>query len=301
VPFIHVEEFSLTMSLSLEEAIAHLPAWARTHDLQVQPLSGGMTNHNYRLEVGMEAFVLRISGANTALLGLDRAREYAATVAAARIGVAPEVVYFDQATGLLLTRFIAGRTWSPTDLRQPANIRRVAETLKRVHRLPPIEATFSPWAAVTHMSAAVQCLGVPLPRNFAWLLAQIRGLEAVSSHAASVPCLCHNDVWTGNMLDDGTLRLIDWEFAGMGDVHLDLATLIMNHNFSVEHERMLLESYFGTLTAAHTEQVGRMKRVMLLFDGLWALIQLGSAGQGHDFQAYADRSFRRLAQMLPQV
>ena len=289
------------MSVSLEEALARLPAWVRTHDLQVQPLFGGMTNRNYRLEVGGETFVLRISGANTALLGLDRAREYTATVAAARIGVAPEVVHFDQAAGLLLTRFITGRTWSPTELRQPANIRRVAETLQRVHHLPPIDATFSPWAAVTHMYAAVQRLSVPLPRNFAWLLAQIRDLEAVSSHAASVPCLCHNDVWTGNMLDDGTLRLIDWEFAGMGDVHFDLATLMMHHNFSVTHERLLLASYFGTLTSAHTEQVERMKRVMLLFDGLWALIQLGSAGQGHDFQTYADKSFTRLAQLLTQV
>jgi thiamine kinase len=289
------------MPLSLDEAIARIPAWASAQNLHTEPLSGGMTNRSYRVVVEGETFVLRISGANTTLLGLDRAREYTAMVAAARIGIAPEVVYCRPADGLLVTRFLPGRMWSSAELCHPAHLRRVADMFKRVHGLPPIGAPFSPWAAVHHMYHSVQRLGVALPRNFAWLLRQVHTLQGEATHAASRHCLCHNDVWTGNMLDDGTLRLVDWEFAGMGDLHFDLATLIVNHHLSPEHERLLLESYFGTVASEQTAQVKRMKHVMLLFDGLWALVQLGLAEQEHDFQAYADKDFAQLTRMLEQA
>ena len=42
----------------------------------VEPLGGGITNHNFKVEVGGEAFVLRIGGKDTELLGIDREHEH---------------------------------------------------------------------------------------------------------------------------------------------------------------------------------------------------------------------------------
>jgi hypothetical protein len=63
---------------SLEEVLARVPQWSGAKDLKVTPLGGGITNQNYRVETGEGSFVLRISGANTELLGIDREIEYAA-------------------------------------------------------------------------------------------------------------------------------------------------------------------------------------------------------------------------------
>src|SRR5204862_2439899 len=73
---------------------------------RVEPLGGGITNHNYKVEAGGEAFVLRIGGKDTDLLGIDREHEHAATLAAAELGIGPEVVGF--AHGCLATRFVGG-------------------------------------------------------------------------------------------------------------------------------------------------------------------------------------------------
>ena len=58
----------------------------------VEVLGGGITNHNLKVSRADGVFVLRVSGANTELLGIDRAVELEATRAAAAVGVGPEVV-----------------------------------------------------------------------------------------------------------------------------------------------------------------------------------------------------------------
>ncbi len=61
---------------------------------EVSELGGGITNRNYRVEVGGEVFVLRMGGARTGLLGIDRSVEYAAGKRAFEVGVGPEVTAF---------------------------------------------------------------------------------------------------------------------------------------------------------------------------------------------------------------
>ena len=42
---------------------------------------------------------------------------------------------------------------------------------------------------------------------------------------------CHNDLLTANFLDDGErLRILDWEYAGMGDRFFDLANFASHHD-----------------------------------------------------------------------
>ena len=74
------------MALTLEEALARVPQWAGAGDLKATPLGGGITNSNFRIDVGGEAFVLRIAGADTELLGINREYEYAANLAAGKSG-----------------------------------------------------------------------------------------------------------------------------------------------------------------------------------------------------------------------
>ena len=59
----------------LDRAIARsVPGWERA-DFEVEPLEGGITNRNYVVTVDGDRFVLRVPGADTELLGIDRANE----------------------------------------------------------------------------------------------------------------------------------------------------------------------------------------------------------------------------------
>src|SRR6187200_2894746 len=78
--------------------------------LTLTALSGGITNRNFLVEAAgtTERWVIRLAGNDTYLLGISREVEHAATVAAAGVGVGPEVVAYIRPEGYLVTRFIDG-------------------------------------------------------------------------------------------------------------------------------------------------------------------------------------------------
>jgi thiamine kinase-like enzyme len=265
------------MTIKVQDVLARIPGWAAAGALQVEPL-GGLTNANYRVTVNGERFIVRVSGENTALLGIQRAAEWEALSAAAKAGIAPEVVYFLWPEGHCVTRALAGRHLTLEEYCTPANLRRVVETVKRLHRLPPIQATFSPFRWVEARVHDVLTLGVPLPAGFDALLDRMRAIEAAQQPVA-IRGFCHNDLFSVNFMDDGAIRILDWEFAGMGDVYLDLATLVYAYDsegpLPAELQDYLLECYFGAVTAAQRAAVRRMLFMIRLRDGMWALIQEG--------------------------
>src|SRR5688500_15322591 len=108
--------------------------------LELEPLGGGITNHNFKVVADGEAYVLRIGGKDTDLLGIDRRAEYAAANAAAAVAVGPEVVAFVEPEGYLVTRFVEGDPVPPAALRRPDALRETAALLRRVHEGPTFPA-----------------------------------------------------------------------------------------------------------------------------------------------------------------
>src|SRR4051794_18011123 len=104
----------------------------------VEPLSGGITNRNFKVVAGGETFVLRVGGKDTELLGIDRRVEHDATLAAAALGLAPDVVGYVEPEGFLVTRFVVGETGRFT-------VAEVADTLKRLHGSRSIAGMFDPF------------------------------------------------------------------------------------------------------------------------------------------------------------
>ena len=105
-------------------------------DLKATPLGGGITNNNFRIDVGGEAFVLRIAGADTELLGINREHEYAANLAAGKLGIAPGSIFFYPTGRLPGYPLYHGRPILPEEIRQPENIRRVMEIVRKIHGMP---------------------------------------------------------------------------------------------------------------------------------------------------------------------
>src|SRR4030067_49987 len=165
------------VALTAEEAIARVPPWHARGDIAITPLSGGSTNLNYKLDVGDQSFVLRIGGAGTELLGIDRRCEHAAHRAAASVGIAPEVFFLIEPELCLVTRFIDGRPLSPLEIGRPDNLRRVAAAMRAYHLLTPIACTFSPFRTVEAYAETAIRHGVELRADFQQLMDQLRRIE----------------------------------------------------------------------------------------------------------------------------
>jgi thiamine kinase-like enzyme len=264
----------------------------------VVPLAGGITNHNFKVDVDGQSFVLRMGGAKTDLLGIDRRVEREANRRAAEIGVGPPVEALGEADGWLVTRFIAGRAISPEDMRRPDTIRRVAAVVRRIHDALPIPGRFDAHAVVEEYRREAASRGVEIPDAYAEAHATSERIRAARGTLPLSPC--HNDLLNANFLDDGEIRIVDWEYAGMGDRFFDLANLSVNHEFGVDQDRALLLAYFGDVTDEHLSALRQMKFMSDFREAMWGVLQSGISELDFDFEGYAEKHFTRmLSHTLP--
>ena len=260
---------------------------------QLEPLGGGITNRNFKVAVGGEAFVLRIGGKDTELLGIDRRVEYGASVVAAGLGIGPEVVAFLQPEGFLVTRFIEGEVIPPEEMRRPESVRLAARTIRRLHDGPEVPGRFDSFRVVEAYAGTAAEHGVRVPEDYTW--AETIAAQIEQTRAGEELAPCHNDFLNANFIDDGEgIRIVDWEYAGMGDRFFDLANFSINHEFADAENEALLEAYFGALRDKDLRALLLMRFMSDFREAMWGVVQQGISELDVDFVAYASEHFGRL-------
>ena len=261
--------------------------------VEVEPLGGGITNRNFRVECDGRAYVLRIGGKDTHLLGIDRRAEYRAASVAAGLGVGPEVVAFVEPEGYLVTRFVEGEPVPPEELRRPEVLREAAGLIRRVHEGPAIPARFDSFRVVEAYRSGALAHGVEVPAVYEQAKRLADRVEATLGARPEVPC--HNDLLNANFIRSPTgIRIVDWEYAGMGDRFFDLANFAVNHDLEADGERLLLEAYFGEAREADTAHLRVMRFMSDFREAMWGVLQQGISELDFDFADYANRHFERL-------
>jgi thiamine kinase-like enzyme len=265
--------------------------------LTLRPLSGGITNRNFLVDAAGTAdrWVIRLAGNDTHLLGISREVEHAATVAAAGVGVGPEVTAFIRPEGYLVTRFIAGSPVSVEAVHRPETIRRVADSLRRIHDGPAIPGLFAPFRIVEAYRALAHSHGVPIPAEY--------DAAQTIAHRIELACLanpielrpCHNDLLNANFIDDGSrIRIVDWEYAGMGDPFFDLGNFSINHELRDDEDAELLRAYDGSVRPDRLARLTLMRTISDFREATWGVLQQGISTLDVDFVAYAGEHFERL-------
>ena len=280
----------------LVAALQRVPETAG-RELTLTALSGGITNRNYLITAdGMtERYVIRLAGNDTHLLGISREVEHAATVAAAGVGIGPEVTAFIRPEGYLVTRFIVGEPVSLEQVHQPATLRRAADSIRRIHGGPAIPGLFVPLRIVEAYLALALERGVPRPRAWDEAHAVGRRIERAFLDAPIDLRPCHNDLLNANFIDDGErIRIVDWEYAGMGDPFFDLGNFSVNHDLAPEEDAILLEAYEGEARPSRLARLALMRVVSDYREAMWGVLQQGISSLDVDFVEYADEHFERL-------
>jgi thiamine kinase-like enzyme len=265
-------------------------------DLVITDLSGGLTNRNYKIDASDgNSYVLRIGGNDTRLLGIDRPTEYGCTLAASAVGVSPEPIAFLEPEGYLVTRFITGVGLPMDVLATPHNLRRVVESLKAYHALPHFPGHFSPFRVFESYLSIAQQHNAPLPDNINWYSERAQEIERAFLHQPFTPTPCHNDLLNGNFIDDGTsIRILDWEYAGMGDPFFDLANLSAQNEFTQANDEALLTEYFDAFTSAQFARHQLMKIMSDLREAMWAMVQCNVSKIEFDYVGYGMKYFDRI-------
>jgi thiamine kinase-like enzyme len=251
--------------------------------VSIEPLGGGITNRNFKVETEGQEFVLRVGGKDTELLGIDRTAEYAASRVAAELGLAPEVVAFIEPEGYLVTRYVGGAVGK-------VDVALVGAALRRLHDGPELPGRFDSFRVVEAYREIAAEHGVPVPAAYT----RAKGVaDQIERRRFGAPLRsCHNDLLSANFIEGGDrLWLVDWEYAGMGDPFFDLGNFAVNNDLAEDGEKALLVAY-----GSDDDDALVLMRFMSDFrEAMWGLVQLGISELDFDFGAYAEEHFERLA------
>ncbi len=216
-------------------------------------------------------------------------------MAAAGVGVGPEVAAFIRPEGYLVTRFIEGSPVSDAAVHQPETLRRVADSLRRIHDGPAIPGLFVPLRICEAYRALALARGVPIPAEYDLAAAIGRRIELACLASPVELRPCHNDLLNANFIDDGTrIRIVDWEYAGMGDPFFDLGNFSINHELTPAEDAILLGAYDGEVRPARAARLTLMRIVSDFREAMWGVLQQGISTLDVDFVAYAAEHFDRL-------
>lgn len=277
-------------------ALAAIPAFAGYKG----PLErlGGLTNLVYRAGEAC----LRIPGKGTEEY-INRANEGVAAREAAKAGVSPDVLHFDGATGLMVTRFIGGaETMSPEKFKTRAGSpARAGEAFRKLHRSGAVfPFRFELFAMIDDYLKVLSTRDVTLPAGYHDVVREAGAVRAALDAHPALLAACHCDPLCENFLDTGDrMWIVDWEYSGMNDPLWDLGDLSVEGRFDAAQDEAMMRAYFGG--EARPAERGRIvihKAMCDLLWTLWGLIQLANDNPADDFRAYANGRFARCKALM---
>ncbi len=285
------------MSVTLTDILRReIPAW-RERAMRAEPMSGGMTNRNFRVWVDDHPYFVRWGSEQAEILGIDRENEYRANLIAATLQVAPAVETYLAGRRIFVIQHVAGRALEPADLATDDGVVQVARMLRRIHQAGRVARKFSVFEVVRSYVEFLR-RSRTVPAAVASALRTADRMEAVVRDR--LDCLCHNDLLAANFLrsPDQRLWLVDWEYAGMGMGLFDLANFSANQELSARLEERLIAAYYGELHGGRLAGL-RLLRVMSdLREALWGYVQTQISSIAFDFEAYGERFLTRVASAM---
>ncbi len=284
------------MNDSLQSKVANLPCWNST--VHIEPLSGGMTNHNFKVIDEDHAYVVRL-GSDDPVHLISRRNETAASRAAFEVGVSPEVIHHQD--GVLVMRFIEGQVYGEADVRNDENLARIVYMLKHFHQQTPhhfheVPVMFWVFQILRHYQYMLHN-GNSAHRD---KLADLNNIAIKLEQAVGAIEIVfgHNDLLAANFIDDGDkIWLIDFDYAGFNSPLFDLSNLASNNELSTDQETSMLESYFGrSFNQTQWTSYYAMKCASLLRETLWSMVAEIHSELDVDFVEYTRVNLDRFEQ-----
>lgn len=286
------------MPPNIKQVISSIHDW-QGREIEIQELTSGLTNTNYRLNVDGTSYVVRIPGASTELLAVDRANEIFNSKIAADSGVGPRVIYELPQDNITILEYISGKTMSAEELQDPAAAAKIARSLHLLHSSRRFLKDFNMFRLVEFYLKTAEEHQVTIPEDYREYLPLVGEIEAAVRVAALPTAPCHNDLLAENYIDDGRiLRMVDYEYSGNNDPCFDLGNTCQELDYEDELYGALCQAYFGQEDPI---QLARMHLFALMSDvgwTLWGAIQNEISQLDFDFWEYTETRWNRALDVL---
>jgi thiamine kinase-like enzyme len=271
----------------IDNIITKIDDW-HGKSINIEPLSGGLTNSNYKITVDGNPFFVRTPGESTELLAINRENEYFNSKAAAESGAGPKVLYLLPEFNVMVLEFLEGRTMSKKLLQVAGMPTRMASAIKKLHTGPRFLLDFNMFRLTEFYLDICDKQSIRIPEGYSQRMCDVSQIEKalLVKPVENVPC--NNDLLAENYIEDGlSLKIIDYEYSGNNDPCFELGNTCQENEFNEQQIGEVCLAYFGELSVS---RISRMKLNMIMSDvgwTLWAAIQARISKIDFDFWGWA--------------
>ena len=292
--------------MNIKDILQQIPAWEKTETIRYEPINSGYSNKIYKVFVDDKEYALRINGKQNEYLSLRYEDEAEAMALAAKQNIAPAILPCENQSDFLITEFVDGPLVTIEQMRHEDTIKTIVTLLKKVHALPYSGTRSStPFSLTRGYLAGSEKLGMVCPVDLKDFLPKMAAIEKTrQKDPVYLKHYCHNDMFTHNMIQsrDGSIKLIDWELSGLGDIWFDLATISFSCGFNPSEDETMLLAYFGSIDDQKQKTLHDMKFVCMIREIGWALLHTAMnrllPTPGTDYLEFANTVLDRLKQGL---
>ncbi len=218
------------------------------HIRHISVLKKGMTNRSFLFECANKKHIMRIPGEGTDQL-INRAEEAAVYQTIGRQDLSDRIVYIHPQNGYKITEYWEGaRVCDPNDRE---DLERCMKKLRELHEMAlVVEHEFDIFERIEFYEALWE--GTPSAySDYPTTKRKVLSLKEYVDKHKEKKVLTHIDAVPDNFLFVPTeeaepqVRLIDWEYAGMQDPHVDIAMFCLYAMYDKEQVDRLIDLYFS--------------------------------------------------------
>jgi len=274
----------------IESLIAHA-GWRRELLNFIRDPVGG-TNTSYYVEYEKTPYILRISAHDSNILSINRRAEHKSLQIASSRGIGAELVCFIETNGDMITLFETGKMPTVEEIQLNENQILLVNILKKLHSCK-VEYSFNPYTDIDSRLSYLEEGKINIHKNESFQ--QVR--ELYQTIIANPPRgidetryfgLCHNDPCINNMiLGKQRILLIDYEYAGMGNVFFDIASIC---GLWCKQEKInFLNTYFGNMEDKYLEYIKYFTIIQLVWNTTWGYVKsCGNSTNTIDYVGWAN-------------
>jgi thiamine kinase-like enzyme len=250
-------------------------------ELNVLSKCGGLTNENFLMQYKGQKYVLRKSTNSANILSINRKAEFEAAKEAKKVIKTPNIIYFDDITGDMVSEFIDGKPLEDDDFIKEAMLEKIVVTLKLMHQ-QHTQYFFKPFDDIVNRIEYAKKNNV-FDFDYKTVTDYMYEIkEWLSQNSDAFLGLCHNDPFAGNfILNDDDIYVLDFEYSAMGDILFDIACLAWGK--PNEYHEKLLKMYFGKVDDCMRNRLRDIMYISQLWNASWALVKYVDGAQGYDY------------------
>lgn len=195
------------------------------------------------------------------------------TVAAGESGVGAHVLYSLPEVPAIVLEFINGKTLATEELAQPEYIPRIGRAVRELHTGAPAMANdINIFGFLDDYLGLVERYTLDTPEGLLDSLPTLRRIQSALAVNALPAVPSNNDLLAKNIMDDGRVRLIDYDFSGMNDPMFDVGDLAMEGDYDPDQIAQVCEAYWGRHDPV---QYARARLYGISAQYTWSLLFLG--------------------------